>query len=230
MKLFCLPYAGGSAVMYYKFEKYLSEDIELIPVELSGKGSRIDEKPYDSFHELVDDITEIIYKSIKLGEQFALLGYSMGSTIIYEVAIKLQEKHEISPQKMFVLASVAPHKRKMSKMHELEDDNFIEKLIEIGGISEEVIKEPEILRYYLPIIRNDFKLIENYKFSHAGKIVKSNLIVMYSEDEEKKARIKYWEELVKGEYMYYKFSQGHFFINHHLEKVTSIINKTLIEL
>ncbi|MFJ8100466.1 MULTISPECIES: thioesterase domain-containing protein [unclassified Lysinibacillus] len=41
IKLFCLPYAGGSAVMYNSLEKYINEVIEIIPLEYSGHGERI---------------------------------------------------------------------------------------------------------------------------------------------------------------------------------------------
>ncbi len=41
--LFCIPYAGGSAVIYSKGEKYIDACIEIVPVELAGRGKRFDE-------------------------------------------------------------------------------------------------------------------------------------------------------------------------------------------
>ncbi len=40
MILFCLPYAGGSEVIYYKWKKYLNPSIQLEAIELKGRGKR----------------------------------------------------------------------------------------------------------------------------------------------------------------------------------------------
>jgi len=38
MVLFCLPYAGGSESIYYKWKRHLRPSIELEPIELKGRG------------------------------------------------------------------------------------------------------------------------------------------------------------------------------------------------
>ena len=40
INLFCLPYAGSSASVFFKWKKYLDEDIMLYPIELAGRGKR----------------------------------------------------------------------------------------------------------------------------------------------------------------------------------------------
>ncbi len=42
-KLFCVPFAGGSAANFTAWKKYLHDSIELNPVELSGRGKRLNE-------------------------------------------------------------------------------------------------------------------------------------------------------------------------------------------
>ena len=37
--LYCLPYSGGSAAMYYKWRNVLSDNITLKPLEPVGKGN-----------------------------------------------------------------------------------------------------------------------------------------------------------------------------------------------
>lgn len=88
MVLFCLPYAGGSSTVLYTLSKKISCRTEL--VDFSGKGTRIGQDLYDSFDSMVDDIVSIIVEQIKDDKRYALLGYSMGSLVAYEVAKKIQ--------------------------------------------------------------------------------------------------------------------------------------------
>lgn len=40
VKLFCIPYAGGSASIYLRWKKYFKEQVEIYPIELAGRGKR----------------------------------------------------------------------------------------------------------------------------------------------------------------------------------------------
>lgn len=44
VRIFCIPYAGGSASIYNKWKKYVGSDFELILIELAGRGSRFNHK------------------------------------------------------------------------------------------------------------------------------------------------------------------------------------------
>lgn len=46
MKLFCVPFADGSATIYRIWKKYLSLAIELIPVGLARRDNRPNEPFY----------------------------------------------------------------------------------------------------------------------------------------------------------------------------------------
>ncbi|MCT4687107.1 hypothetical protein [Vallitalea sp.] len=58
MILFCLPYAGVSEVIYFKWKKYLQSNIRLYPVVLKGRGSRIQE----GFYEILRTYKKIIIR------------------------------------------------------------------------------------------------------------------------------------------------------------------------
>ncbi|MEK7017057.1 thioesterase II family protein [Bacillus sp. FSL R9-9410] len=84
IKLFCLPYAGGSASMYYQLKGYMHKIVDVIPIEYSGHGERISENYYASFKNMVDDIASKIIDYLD-DDQFSILGYSMGSLVAFEV-------------------------------------------------------------------------------------------------------------------------------------------------
>ena len=48
MKIFCLPYAGGSSSVFAKWKTYMSRDIEIVAPELAGRGTRFNDEKYVS--------------------------------------------------------------------------------------------------------------------------------------------------------------------------------------
>ena len=60
IKLFCLPYAGGAASMYDQWSAKLSKEIDVCPINLAGRGSRITDKLYENLAAAVEDIYQMI--------------------------------------------------------------------------------------------------------------------------------------------------------------------------
>lgn len=52
-KLFCLPYAGSSCNIYYPWKSKFPSSIEIVPIELAGRGKRFDEPQYKEFNQAV---------------------------------------------------------------------------------------------------------------------------------------------------------------------------------
>lgn len=63
MKLFILPHAGGSAKSYCAFKHFLPQEIELVPLEPSGRGARLGEPFFDN---IPDCVTDLIDKNLSL--------------------------------------------------------------------------------------------------------------------------------------------------------------------
>ena len=85
MKIFCLPYAGGSSSVFAKWKTYMSRDIEIVAPELAGRGTRFNDEKYVSIQSAADDIYSIFLKKINQNEKFAIFGHSMGCFIVYEI-------------------------------------------------------------------------------------------------------------------------------------------------
>ncbi|WP_197144539.1 thioesterase II family protein [Lysinibacillus sphaericus] len=82
IKLFCLPYAGGSSVTYIKWGKLLNRYIEVIEVELPGRGRRINDPLIDNLEDMVEDVFRFIKD--QLTGDYAIFGHSMGGLITDE--------------------------------------------------------------------------------------------------------------------------------------------------
>lgn len=79
IKLYCLPYAGGSKYVYNDWIRIYSEAAEIIPIEYSGHGERYGEPFYRSADEAAEDIAEMIMSDKP--ERYALYGHSLGGTL-----------------------------------------------------------------------------------------------------------------------------------------------------
>ena len=74
INLLCLPYAGGSACVYNKWQKDLDENYVMKPIELSGRGMRFGEELKSDFKEVIADIYDefkncLLYTSNQCYEQ-----------------------------------------------------------------------------------------------------------------------------------------------------------------
>lgn len=229
MKLFCFPCAGGSATMYFKWKKYFPEIIEILPVELTGRGSRANEPYYDTFNELIIDLTEFVKNKLFPGEKYALLGFSMGGIIVYEVYKSLERENVSLPKDLFIIAKESPDTA-VKKICHLPDDLFLKEIISYDGIPEVVLNNDDLLRFYLPTLRADFKLIEDYNFDDNTENIKCDITVLWGENDRSvvKNGIYNWEKYTSFSFYNYSFSGGHFFMNDHVEDIANIlINKLL---
>ena len=94
VNLFFLPHAGGSAMGYMSFKRFLDGSlINPIPLELPGRGKLIKEKPINNTSKCVSFLFDSI-KDIICDSQYAFFGHSLGSILTYEL-IKLIDKSNI---------------------------------------------------------------------------------------------------------------------------------------
>lgn len=227
MKLFCLPYAGGSGIIYRKWKKVVRGNIEVRPIELKGRGSRYIEGFYNDLHEAVEDIYFQIKDEINDGD-FGIFGHSMGSILAYELYYKILKEGKPKARHIFFSAHRAPGFNKEDKMHTLPDEEFMEKVIGLGGTPKEVIENKELLEFVQPILRNDFRILEEYTYKEKEELIESEVSVLIGEkDEITLEEAKEWNKLAAKEICIYTFEGDHFFINNEYKKIIDIIESKI---
>ncbi|MDQ1355588.1 MAG: Thioesterase [Acidobacteriota bacterium] len=233
-KLFCLPYAGGSAAMYNKWRQYLDRRIELHPLELAGRGRRIYDPLYDSIAEAVDDVYKIIESQLDQ-MPYCFFGHSMGGIIAYELALKIKNLQRPQPVHIFFAGRGAPNipGEDEKNFHQLPEEEFKKEILELGGTPREFFEHPELLDVLMPMLRSDFKIAETYKFPEAGEIkpLDYDISVFIGKEEEVTAgQMHGWREHTAGICTVYYFPGEHFFINEETERIVKIINHTLLSI
>lgn len=227
-KIFCIPYAGGSANLFLKWVPYLSDNIELIPLELKARGSRFNECSYSNLEEAVSDIYTLLIKEVN-EDPFSIYGHCMGAIIAYEVCKRIQVNQRKNPVKLFISGMQPPHLKENKKFLSMNDDDFMGELEKMEGIPKGFIENQELKDLFLPIIKNDFKLLEYYQQPYPPTRLNSPIVVINGKEDRSISfeNIGKWKEYTHAGCDFYKLTGGHFFINENVEEVTVILNKQL---
>jgi medium-chain acyl-[acyl-carrier-protein] hydrolase len=232
IKLFCLAYAGGTAMIYSRWKKWMDKSIEIVPIELAGRGIRGKEPFFASLDEAAEDVYARI-KEAADGSPFAIFGHSMGALLTYEVMHKMQDRGDEMPVYAFLSGRNAPHVEVENKMiHLLPDDLFIQEIARIGGTPKEFFEQKQLLDMFIPILKADYKMIETHPFvPKAEKLDVEIAVLGGTEDEDVKVEdLGKWGDLVKRNCSVYVFEGGHFFIFDKYPDIIDLIGSKLTNL
>jgi len=230
IKLFCLPYAGGSAMVYKKWEKYLNKSIKLCLLELAGRGSRNKEPYYDSMQEAVDNLYSMVEASID-EEKYAIFGHSMGSILSYKLAEKISESSLKDPVHIFFSGRYPPSILKEErKKHLLPEPEFTQEAIMMGGISEKLLRYEVLLRKAMETLRADYKILETGGYCPQITCLNTDISVLLGNDDELSMlpdMVK-WKEYTSRQCNFHLFEGGHFYLHDNVKNIVQIINDTLV--
>lgn len=162
MKVFALPYAGGSAMMYQSW-KINKDNIEFITIDYAGHGFRFKEALDESFSSMLDDVYLQIVPLID-EDEYILLGHSMGGLVGWYIAQRVIAEGHRKPKALIVSATLPPDQYPIENLKELQDADKLEKYIEkYNRIPEKRRKNRIYIENIFPSIRNDFEIISKYK-------------------------------------------------------------------
>lgn len=77
MQIFCLPHAGSSAWNYLQWRKYTDQRIEIVPLELAGRGEKQNLPLRQTMEETISDVIGD-FKNSYTGGKYAVFGHSLG--------------------------------------------------------------------------------------------------------------------------------------------------------
>jgi medium-chain acyl-[acyl-carrier-protein] hydrolase len=228
LRLFCFPYAGGSAAVFHPWATKIPADVELCAIQLPGRGARMAEPCYTDMNTLLDDLFHEI--KLFLNAPFAFFGYSLGTVISYEIARRLQSAHLPLPRHLIVGGRGAPHlPRKEPEIHQLPDDEFLAELRKMNGTPEEILANDEIMSLVKPIIRADFQLYEGWTHQ-ASQPLRCPIVVMAGESEfgGRRDELQAWDELTAAGTTVQMFPGDHFFIHQSEASVLQFLQTYLV--
>ncbi|MBY0481476.1 MAG: alpha/beta fold hydrolase [Chitinophagaceae bacterium] len=219
-QLFLLHFAGGN---YYSFRFMtpLLKKLEVVPLELPGRGKRSNELLLKDFDSAVSDLVQQITK-LRNGSPCMLFGHSMGAYLALGIVIRMEIMHQ-SPAFLFVSGSAGPGVNMGRSWHSLEDRHLIQELTDLGGMPPGFCEDPELMNYYLPILRADFEVVEKNALDDC--IVNVPIYAMMGDKEENVDSITNWEKFTKSSFSFKIFNGDHFFIHSYPQSIVDIIEK-----
>jgi medium-chain acyl-[acyl-carrier-protein] hydrolase len=230
LKLFCLPYAGGTASVYRNWANHLPATIQVIPVELPGRGGRLSEPPFVSFTPLVSAVAEAMLPL--LDAPFALFGHSMGAIISFELARYLRRTYGREPHALCAAGRRAPHVPDTDPVtYNLPHDEFIEELRRINGTPSEVLEHAELMELMIPLLRADFQLVQTYAYIE-GDPLRCPIFAYggLQDDEETRELMSRWEEQTESRFKLHMLPGDHFFLRSSQSLLLELLARDLYEI
>lgn len=223
VSLVCLHFAGGNKYSYNPLEEFLDNSINLITLELPGRGKRFHEPLQTNVNSIVNDLFEQLKKNVS--KPYAIFGHSMGAILTHLLAHKIAKSDFANPIHLFVSGSRAPKiKRQPPFYYDLPKNEFVEKLRKMGGCPEEILNSDELMALFEPSLRADFKTIETYVYEKQDPLKIPLTVFMGNKDKVTWEEAKAWQDESTHAIDIKEFEGNHFFIFQHKKEITALFN------
>lgn len=242
VRLFVFHHAGGSGSSYFRWSELLPEYFELVVSEMPGRGVRHREPLVDELSVLLPEMAQAILPLLDRPAIF--FGHSLGALTAFELHRFLFTKHKnsVAAVRGLGLSSFLPPtsenlSARISISH-LPDAEFVRALENYAPLPSELRFDAAAQGFFLPVIRNDIRLIENYRPPSAGFDDgrtysrtegvggKARALIFAGQDDTAVSidKLRQWADLVAMEGDVRVFPGGHF---HVFQRAGAIIGELL---
>lgn len=226
INLITLPFAGGNRYCYRKLEQLLPPFIRLVALEYPGRGTRIRETLLTDIDLLVEDLYSQMRQLPK--EKYAIYGHSMGGLLACLLTRKIIHEGDSAPVHLFITGTTGPAARSEDKKwHLLGKKEFLQEIRNMQGSPDEVLADQDVLEYFEPILRADFKASETYIHSHSLPLDLPFTIITGTEEDMAPQDVHAWQNETSLKVDFRRLPGKHFFIFDWPEKVVEIVARKL---
>jgi medium-chain acyl-[acyl-carrier-protein] hydrolase len=212
LRLFCFPFAGGSALTFRRWQSGLQPHVEVCPVQLPGRGGRLREPASTSLLATARAVAENLRPYTD--KPFAFFGHSMGAMIAFELARQLRRDGGPQPLHLFVSGGRAPQLPRTDPItYNLPEPQLVAELRRLNGTPPEVLEHPELMALMLPLLRADFEAVETYLYTPEPPLACPLTAFGGLEDREvAQEQIEAWRAQTTGPFSVRMLPGDHFFL------------------
>ena len=226
MRLFCFPYAGGSASVFRDWNAYLPKNIDAFAIQPPGRETRFAEPPVSDFREYVKQSVQAILPFTD--RPFAIFGHSLGAAAAFETA-RLLEKHGVATRLLIVSGRQSPGSPpRNAPIAHLPDADFLKAVASYNGTPAEVLDNQDLMEILLPMMRADFSLAENYRYTPDLKLSCPIIALASRQDQWLDAEtIARWSGMTAGPFESKWFEGDHFYLNQYTRELVELVGERL---
>lgn len=224
-RLLCIPYAGSGVSIYHKWAEDLPPEVQVCALQLPGRDTQIGVPPFTRVAPLVDSLIGPLKPYLDV--PFGIFGHSLGGLLGFELARALRAQNQRTPVHLFVSACRAPG-RPLCRwpMHHLPEDALVRELrTRYKGIPDMILRDEDLLRLFLPVLRADLEMVETYQ--DAGGDIFDFPVTGFggTEDSEiSREDLEPWRNQTSKSFDLHMIEGGHFFINSARPEILRIIS------
>jgi surfactin synthase thioesterase subunit len=201
--------------------------IQVLPVQLAGRGWRLNEPPVRDLDRLAEAVSESILPLTDL--PYAVFGHSMGAWLAFEVVRSLEARGS-RPVCLFASGRRAPSMPDSdAPLRHLGDEAFVREVqTRYGGIPAEILADAEVLSLLLPALRADIEALETYLYTPAPSLVCA--IVALGGEQDPRVPVEHlapWASETSGGFDVATFAGGHFYFQDGPAAVLDVIRRRL---
>jgi external thioesterase TEII len=217
MKIIAFPFAGGNRYSFTFLKRWLPKDFDLVVLEYPGRGLRHKEPLLTDLVPLLEDA--FLRAAGEIGtEHYIIYGHSMGALIGYLICQRIERLKLQLPLKLVVSGRCAPSvKKKQERIHHLPAALFWEKVLAFGGVPEVLVKEPALMSFFEPVLKSDFKALDDYLYRKESPLSMPIDVFYGSEEIYSSSDMSRWSDETTGHVRLFRLKGDHFFIYKHGE-------------
>ena len=230
LRLFCFPYAGGTASAFLNWSSYLPPGVEVWPLQLPGRQNRFSEPPATQISTLVQAMTPALQEYLDI--PFAFFGYCMGAHLSFELARQLRRQNCPLPEHLFFAARRAPQLPDPNPhCYRLSEPLFLRAVSNLNGLPQEFLANKELVRMMMPTLRADFEAAETYRYTDEEPFDCPITVFGGTDDYSVTSdELVAWHHQTTGTFRFHLFPGDHFFIHSHQANLLKTISGEITQI
>jgi surfactin synthase thioesterase subunit len=226
LRLFCFPFAGGSASVFQRWADF-GPSVEVLNVQYPGRETRFQERPLNRLSTLVEMLGPVMLPL--LDRPFAFLGYSLGTVVSLHLAYWLRRAGAPAPQGLVMAAGTPPKLCRPLGIHTLPDEGLIAELRRYGAAPPQVLANRELMTLLLPMVRADFEMLDTYAQPDEAPLSVPLAVWGGTEDPHPSPQtLETWRDYTTQDFTLQLIPGGHFFMLSAGEALREAVERTLI--